>query len=109
MLIVYLIIFFGIGYLFNENLHLFISDSDSDYEDFSFLSNSDSEISDLGMDTTYPKIYFSEVDTIYYYDKYNNKDDLWYSYDDYLKFQKEVYIENSNKKKLLKIICNPKL
>ena len=105
MLIVYLIIFFGIGYLFNENSHLFISDSDSDYEDFSFLSNSDSEISDLGMDTTYPKIYFSEVDTIFYYDKYNNKDELWYSKEDYDNFYKNILIEN---KKTLKLQTNPK-
>ena len=95
MLIVYLIIFFGIGYLFNENSHLFISDSDSDYEDFSFLSNSDNEFSDIDINTEYSKISFSEVDKVNYYEKYTDKEELWYSEDDYKKFQKEVYIEKN--------------
>lgn len=95
MLIVYLIIFFGIGYLFNENSHLFISDSDSDYEDFSFLSNSDNEFSDIDINTEYSKISFSEVDKVNYYEKYTDNEELWYSEDDYKKFQKEVYIEKN--------------
>lgn len=108
MLAVYLIIFFGIGYLFNQNSHLFVSDSDSDFEDFSFINNSDSEFSDIDVNTDYSKINFSEVDQIKYFDKYTNKEELWYSNEDYDKFYNNILIEKENKKKTFQLLTNPK-
>ena len=111
MLVTYLIIVGGLGYLIKLIEDSTNYDSDSDLDDFSFFfkdeSDSESE-SEFSYDSS-NKITFAKVNQINYFYKHDNKDELWYSQDELNKFIENLINEKEKILKSRQILLNSKI
>lgn len=108
MLVTYLIIVGGLGYVLKFIDDRTNYDSDSDYDDFSFFRNDSDSESELSYENN-NKISFAEVNEINYFYKHDNKDELWYSQFELSKFIENQKNEQENILKSRQILLNSKI